>query len=129
MAMAVICASNTYADNAEMPSDSTKNQSIQASISNQNAQTHSLSQTIDQTLQYQLQTGLWQTPQQIGQANLAQIHGEVAIELTTQQLQQQGVTIARTSVGVVNETTAVPAMLVANTDQQALVSSMFSGRV
>lgn len=72
MAMSVICASNTYADNAEMPSDSTKKQSIQASISNHNAQTHSLSQAIDQTLQYQLQTGLWQTQQQIGQANLAQ---------------------------------------------------------
>ncbi|MCJ8145632.1 TolC family protein [Acinetobacter sp. A3.8] len=72
MAMAVICASNTYADNTEIPSDSTKNQSIQASISNQNEQTHSLSQAIDQTLQYQLQTGLWQTQQQIGQANLAQ---------------------------------------------------------
>ena len=72
MAMAVICASNTYADNTEIPSDSTKNQSIQASISNQNAQTHSLSQAIDQTLQYQLQTGLWQTQQAIAQANLAQ---------------------------------------------------------
>ena len=72
MAMAVICASNTYANNAEIPSDSTKNQSVQASISNQNAQTNSLSKAIDQTLQYQLQTGLWQTQQQIGQANLAQ---------------------------------------------------------
>lgn len=64
-----------------------------------------------------------------GESATEEGHSEGAIELTTQQLQQQGVTIARTSVGVVNETTTVPAMLVTNTDQQAHVSSMFSGRV
>lgn len=56
-------------------------------------------------------------------------HTEGAIELTTEQLKQQGVSIAKTSLGMVSQTTAVPAMLVANTDQQAHVSSMFSGRV
>lgn len=56
-------------------------------------------------------------------------HGEGEIELSPQQLVEQGLTIEKTEFGNVEQKTTLPGKLVVNTDQQAHVSPNFSGNV
>lgn len=51
------------------------------------------------------------------------------ISLTTQQMVEQGVQLAKVDVGAIDQLSLYPAKLTANTDQQAHVSPSFSGQV
>lgn len=54
---------------------------------------------------------------------------EGEIQLTAQQLVEQGLKIQTVSTGAVNQVTTLPGKLVVNTDQQAHISPNFSGHV
>ena len=54
---------------------------------------------------------------------------EEKLALTSEQMQQQNVKLAKVSVGEVNESQTFPAKLVVNTDRQAHVSPSLAGRV
>ncbi|KAA8735253.1 efflux RND transporter periplasmic adaptor subunit [Acinetobacter qingfengensis] len=57
-------------------------------------------------------------------------HGEDGeLEFSAKQLAEFGVKLANTEMGAVQQSTNFPAKLIANTDQQAHVSSTFAGRV
>jgi membrane fusion protein, heavy metal efflux system len=54
---------------------------------------------------------------------------ENSIVLTSQQMVEQGIQIAKVDTGVIDQLTSYPAKLTANTDRQAHVSPSFSGQV